>query len=78
MALYFSNVILSLAIILISFDILVHSKETNAGNSTANAPVEVAVQVGKDPICKANNDCLGSTFCCSNKQCSHPTVCLAG
>ena len=36
------------------------------------------VSLATDVLCYINNDCIDTTFCCSNYSCVHPDKCLYG
>ena len=54
-------------------------------NSEAEAEHAAAPIMGTSPaasgteiLCKANNDCIQTTFCCSSYSCVNPRTCLHG
>ena len=51
----------------------------SSGSAAAENTPEVAIPpVAAEILCKANNDCISTTFCCSSYSCVNPRTCLHG
>ena len=49
-----------------------------AQQDTASMNLSEGSLVATEVLCYINNDCIDTTFCCSNYSCVHPDKCLLG
>ena len=63
---------------------LVSAKKGEYTSAAALKALEVAKEksssspTGAEILCRANNDCISTTFCCSSYSCVNPRTCLHG
>ena len=54
------------------------SSSPSALKALEDAKDKSAASQGAEILCKANNDCINTTFCCSSYSCVNPRTCLHG
>jgi len=54
------------------------SSSPSALKALEDAKDKSSASQGAEILCKANNDCINTTFCCSSYSCVNPRTCLHG